>query len=57
MHRQPPDRFPPREQIRRLKERRDTLLSTACNRQERERILQEVREINRVIQALLKKRG
>ena len=50
-------RLPAREEIRRLKKRRDVLLNTACNRQEQEKILEEVRAINRAIQALQKKLG
>ena len=39
-------------QIAVLKKRRDELLNRACNRQERPEIMQEVRLINREIQAL-----
>ena len=57
MRRHPPDRLSKREEVLRLKKRRDVLLSTACNRQERPDLLAEVREINRAIQALQKRRG
>ena len=50
-------RPPAREEIRRLKKRRDILLNTACNRQEQEKIVQEVRAINRTIQDLQKEVG
>ena len=50
-------RLPAREEIRRLKKRRDVLMNTACNRQEQEKMLQEVRKINRTIQELQKKIG
>ena len=50
-------RLPAREEIRRLKKRRDILLNTACNRQEQEKMLQEVRAINRTIQDLQKEVG
>ena len=55
MHRQPPARLSRSEEIRRLKKRRDVLLCTACNRQERPDLLGEVREINRAIDALQKR--
>lgn len=57
MHRHPSDRLSRREQVLLLKKRRDVLLNTACNRQERQGLLDEVREINRAIQALQKQPG
>ena len=44
-----------RATLARLKKRRDELLNRACNRQERPKIMDEVRALNREIHALEKK--
>ncbi len=41
-----------RDKIVRLKKRRDELLNRACNRQERPKIMEEVRAINRKLRLL-----
>ncbi len=45
------------QEISRLKKRRDELISTACTRFERDRLFEEVKEINRRLQVLHRKIG
>lgn len=45
------------QEITRLKKRRDQLVSTACTRFERDRLFDEVREINRRLQVLHRRIG
>lgn len=51
------ERIATREQITRLKERREKLLSTSCTPLERRRLLKQVRHINRKIRTLRQRLG